>query len=53
MSDFDVFRKYFETKNNRTGYLATIAGRGRPTLRPASFFLVGKNFHFCAYADDA
>ncbi len=48
-----VFKKYFEPKNNKTGYLATIAGRGRPTLRPVSFFLAGKKICFCTYSGDA
>jgi len=53
MADFDTFKKYFGRKNNKTGYLATIAGRGRPTLRPVSFFLLGKKIYFCTYSGDA
>ena len=53
MADFDTFKKYFGRKNNKTGYLATIAGRGRPTLRPISFFLLGKKIYFCTYSGDA
>lgn len=52
MADFDTFKKYFGRKNNKTGYLATIAGRGRPTLRPVSFFLIGKKVYFCACSGD-
>jgi uncharacterized pyridoxamine 5'-phosphate oxidase family protein len=53
VTDFDIFKKYFQPKNNKTGYLATIAGRGRPTLRPVSFFLVGKKIYFCTNSRDA
>jgi uncharacterized pyridoxamine 5'-phosphate oxidase family protein len=53
MADFDTFKKYFGRENNSTGYLATIAGRGRPTLRPVSFFLIGRKIYFCTYAGDA
>lgn len=53
MADFDKFKKYFGPKNNKTGYLATIAGRGRPTLRPVSFFVVAKKIYFCTYSGDA
>lgn len=53
MADSAVFKKYFEPKNNKTGYLATVAGRGRPTLRPVSFFLVGKKICFCTWSGDA
>ncbi len=34
------------------GYLATIAGRSRPTLRPVSFFLAGRKICFCTGADN-
>jgi uncharacterized pyridoxamine 5'-phosphate oxidase family protein len=53
VADFETFKKYFGTKNNKTGYLATIASRGRPTLRPVSFFLIGKKVYFCTYSGDA
>jgi len=53
MADFSVFKKYFEPKNNKTGYFATIAARGRPTLRPVSFFLVGRKICFNTYSGDA
>ena len=53
MAGFDTFKKYFEPKNDKTGYLATIAGQGRPTLRPVSIFLVGRKICFCTGTDDA
>ncbi|NIT36512.1 MAG: pyridoxamine 5'-phosphate oxidase family protein [candidate division Zixibacteria bacterium] len=53
MGDFPAFKKYFEPKNNKTGYLATIARRGQPTLRPVSFFLVGRKICFSTYSGDA
>jgi general stress protein 26 len=53
MADFDVFKKYFEPKKSKTGYLATIAGRGRATLRPVTFFLAGKKICFCTWPSEA
>ncbi len=53
MADFDIFRKYFEPKKYKTGYVATIAGRGRPTLRPVSIFLVGRDIYFCTGTGNA
>jgi general stress protein 26 len=53
MVGFGTFKKYFEPKNNKTGYLATIVGRGRPTLRPVSIFLVGRKICFCTGTDNA
>jgi uncharacterized pyridoxamine 5'-phosphate oxidase family protein len=53
VADFDTFKKYFSPGNEKVGYFATIAARGRPTLRPVSFFLVGRNICFCTGADNA
>jgi uncharacterized pyridoxamine 5'-phosphate oxidase family protein len=53
VADFAVFKKYFGSKNIKVGYLATLAARGRPTLRPVSFFLVAKKICFCTGAGTA
>lgn len=53
MADFDDFKAYFEPKGYKTGYLATVGGRGRPTLRPVTFFLSGKKLCFCTTTGDA
>ena len=53
MADFDVFKNYFQPKGHRTGYLATIVGRGRPTLRPVTFFLVGRKLYFATWPAEA
>lgn len=53
MADFAVFKKHFGPKNIKIGYLATLATRGRPTLRPVSFFLVGNKICFCTGSGNA
>ena len=53
MTDFKTFKGYFGAKGHKTGYLATIAGRGRPTLRPVTFFLVGRKMYFCTWPAEA
>lgn len=53
MADFDTLKSYFGTGNHALGYLATLTARGRPTLRPVSFFLAGRKVCFCTGADNA
>ncbi|UCH77441.1 MAG: pyridoxamine 5'-phosphate oxidase family protein [Candidatus Coatesbacteria bacterium] len=53
MADFDEFKAYFEPKGYRMGYLATVGARGRPALRPVTFFLSGRKLYFCTTTGDA
>ena len=53
MADFVTFKGYFVERGHKTGYLATVAGRGRATVRPVTFFLVGRKLYFCTFAGEA
>jgi general stress protein 26 len=53
VADFDDFKTYFEPKGYKLGYLATVGARGRPTLRPVTFFLSGRKLCFCTTTGDA
>jgi uncharacterized pyridoxamine 5'-phosphate oxidase family protein len=50
---FDDFKTYFQPKGYKMGYLATVGSRGRPTLRPVTFFLDGKKLYFCTTTGEA
>jgi general stress protein 26 len=53
VADFGTFKEYFVERGHKTGYLATVAGRGRATVRPVTFFLVGLKLYFCTFAGEA
>jgi uncharacterized pyridoxamine 5'-phosphate oxidase family protein len=53
VKDTDEFKSYFAPKGGKTGYLATVATRGRAAVRPVTFFLVGREVFFCTGAADA